>query len=127
MPLSEGMRGLLDTLFASVFVVADAVSLQEGVRSLQPAVAILDLAVAGGELKELVSTLKASSPRTGLIVLTVHDAPGVAEEALAAGVDGIVLKRFIARDLLDAVETVLRQEVFITKEFFPLATGHPEL
>lgn len=127
MPLSEGMRGLLDTLFGSVFVVANAVSLQEGVRSLQPAVAILDLAVAGGELKELVSALKASSPRTGLIVLTVHDAPGVAEEALSAGLDGIVLKRFIARDLLDAVETVLRREVFITREFFPLATGHPEL
>ena len=42
-----------------------------------------------------------------VLLLTVHDEPTVASAALAAGADGVVLTRAIARDLLEAVDTVL--------------------
>ena len=116
-PVIEPMRGLLETLFDAVFVVADARSLLEGVQRLQPSVAVLDLTVAGGDLGNLIIRLKAAGPETALIALTVHEVQAVVESALAAGLHGVVLKRLVARDLLPAVDAVLRRETFVTAEF----------
>ena len=116
-PVVEPVRGLLETLFEAVFVVADARSLLEGVQRLQPSVAVLDLTVAGGDLSNLIIRLKKAGPETALIALTVHEVQAVVESALAAGLHGVVLKRFVARDLLAAVDAVLRQETFVTAEF----------
>ena len=41
--LSEGIRGLLETTFSSVFMVADETSLIEGAGLLRPAVVVIDL------------------------------------------------------------------------------------
>ena len=46
--LAEGVRGLLETAFESVFMVADGTSLLEGVDRLEPDVAIVDLSLARG-------------------------------------------------------------------------------
>ena len=114
--LIERMRELLETAFGSVFVVADSVSLLEGIQHLQPEVAVLDLSVAAGDLKGLAARMRESSPQTRLIVLTTHEVPSAAGAALSAGMHGVVLKRFIARDLLSAVDAVLNEEVFVTME-----------
>ena len=42
-----------------------------------------------------------------MLLLSVHDEPSVLRSAVAAGADGIVLKRAIATDLLPAVDAVL--------------------
>jgi hypothetical protein len=42
----EGVRGLLETAFDTIFTVADAGSLVEGTDRLQPTVIVVDLAVA---------------------------------------------------------------------------------
>ena len=39
-------------------------------------------------------------------MLTVHDAPIVAEAAFTAGADGVVLKRVLVTDLLPAIEAL---------------------
>ena len=41
--LIEGVRGLLETAFGTIFMVADEASLLEGVQRLTPSVAIVDL------------------------------------------------------------------------------------
>ena len=41
--LSEGIRGLLETTFTAVFMVADAVSLIEGAARLQPKLVVVDV------------------------------------------------------------------------------------
>jgi DNA-binding NarL/FixJ family response regulator len=49
--------------------------------------------------------------------LSVHDQPNVARQALAAGAQGVVLKRSIGNDLLTAVSAVLDGEEFVSPGF----------
>ena len=105
--LSDGVRGLLETTFSAVFMVADLTSLAEGAERIQPMVIVVDLALAGGDLPSLLKTLRERAPATKVLLLSVHDEPTVAATAFAAGADGLVVKRAIATDLLPAVDAVL--------------------
>ena len=101
--LSEGVRGLLEAAFDSVFMVGDEASLIEGAQRLRPQVIIVDLSFAAGDVDSLVQRVAARSPSSKIILLTVHDEPSVAAAALRAGACAVVLKRAIATDLLHAI------------------------
>ena len=105
--LSEGMRALLQTMFEVVVMVADEPSLIESATRIGPALAVVDLSLEHGGGLGWLSRLHAGCPGIKLIVISVHDEPGVALAAKAAGADGFVLKRAIATDLLPAAEAVL--------------------
>jgi DNA-binding NarL/FixJ family response regulator len=105
--LSDGVRGLLETAFSAVFMVADGNSLVEGAARIQPVLVVVDLALASGNLPRLVEALHKQAPQAKVLLLSVHDEATVATEALAAGADGLVLKRSISTDLLPAVDAVL--------------------
>lgn len=119
--LSDGVRGLLETAFGAVFMVADKASLMEGADRLQPALVIVDLALAGGDLPCLLDALRNRAPSAKVLLLSVHDEPTVAVAAFAAGADGLVLKRSIASDLLPAVDALLAGRRYVT----PLAGYGP--
>lgn len=104
--LTEGVRGLLETLFAAVLMVADEASLLEGVERLRPDVVIADLALARTGGLGWLRELRRRWPQLKLIVLSLHDEDGVRRAALEAGADAFVLKRAIATDLLPTVERV---------------------
>jgi len=112
--LIEGMRGLLETAFATVFMVGDEASLIDGVKRLAPSVTVVDLALAGGNWLQLLRTLREGSPASKLIVLSMYDEISVVRAAMGAGVNGFVLKRAIATDMLDAIAAVLRGESYIS-------------
>ena len=112
--LSEGVRGLLETAFGTIFMVADEASLLDGVNRLAPSVTIVDLALAGGEWLRLLRTLHERSPASKLIVLSLYDELSVARAAMGVGVDGFVLKRALATDMLDAVAAVLNGGCYIS-------------
>jgi len=105
--LSEGVRGLLGTMFAGVFTVADEASLMEGAARIRPTVVVVDLSLAGGDIVGFLGALRRQAPAAKVLLLTVHDEPTVASAALTAGADGVVLTRAIATDLLEAVEAIL--------------------
>jgi DNA-binding NarL/FixJ family response regulator len=104
--LSEGVRGLLETAFATVVMVADEASLLEGASRLLPDVAVVDLSLARHGGLGWLRSLRERCPDLGVIVLSVHDESTVRDAALEAGADAFVLKRAIATDLLPAVEYV---------------------
>jgi len=112
--LIEGVRGLLETAFGTVFMVGDEASLLDGVERLKPSVTVVDLALAGGNWVKLLRTVRDGSPASKLIVLSVYDKLSVARAAMGAGAHGFVLKRAIATDMLDAIDTVLRGESYIS-------------
>ena len=105
--LFERIRGLLETTFDKVFLVTDRTSLIEGAERLQPTVIIMDLSYAAGNLPDLMRELRVQAPTAKLLLLSVHDEPTVAAAALAAGADGLVLKRAIGRDLMPAIDALL--------------------
>jgi DNA-binding NarL/FixJ family response regulator len=117
--LSEGIRGLLETTFSSVFLVADETSLIEGAGLLRPAVVVVDLSLGGGDVVGLMRELRARAPGAKLLLLSVHDEPSILRAAAAAGADGVVLKRAIATDLLLAVD-----EILAGRRFIPCSDAH---
>jgi two-component system secretion response regulator SsrB len=104
--LTEGVRGLLETAFGSVVMVADEASLVEAAGRLQPDVAIVDLSLAPERGLDWLRAVRQRCPDLKVIVLSVHDEQSVRRAVMAAGADAFVLKRAIATDLLAAVELV---------------------
>ena len=102
--LAEGVRGLLETAFGTVVMVADEASLLEAADRLQPDVAVVDLSLARDSGLGWLQALRQRCPDLKVIVLSVHDEQGVRRAAMEAGADAFVLKRAIATDLLAAVE-----------------------
>jgi len=92
---------------------ADLPSTVRGVPALRPDVLVLDLAMAGSSSLTAIPGLLASSPGLRLIVLTMHDEPGFAREALRLGAHGYVLKEAAADELVLAVRSVLRGTTYL--------------
>ena len=112
--LIEGLRGLLETAFASVFMVGDERSLIDGVKRLRPELTVVDLALAGGNWLALLREIKERSPESKLIVLSLYDDASVVSATMVPGVDGFVLKRAAATDMLEAAATVLRGDRYVS-------------
>ena len=104
--LRDGVRGLLETAFNTVFMVADEASLLEGATQLQPTVVVLDLSLSGGDLLGLLERIRVRAPNAKVLLLSVHDERTVADAAIASGADAVVLKRCLATDLLPAVDAL---------------------
>jgi len=104
--LTEGVRGLLETAFGSVVMVADEVSLVDAARRLQPDVVIVDLSLAQERGVGWLRALREHCSSLKVVVISVHDEESVRLAAMDAGADAFVLKRALATDLLPAVESV---------------------
>jgi two-component system secretion response regulator SsrB len=104
--LTEGVRGLLETAFGTVVMVADDASLLEAAVRLRPEVAIVDLSLARDSGLGWLRAVRQRCPDLKVIVLSVHDEESVRRAAMEAGADAFVLKRAIVTDLLPAIEAV---------------------
>ncbi len=100
------MRGLLETAFGSVVMVADETSMLEAAGRLNPDVAVVDLSLAQAGSLNWLRALRERCPGLKVIVLSVHDEPTVRRAALDAGADAFVLKRAIVTDLMPALDLV---------------------
>jgi len=117
--LAESIRGLLESSFGTVVMVADEASLLDGASRLQPDVAIVDLSLGRERGLDWLRALHAQCPDLKVIALSVHDEANVRRAALDAGADAFVLKRAISSDLLSVVDTMLRPREDATPEVGP--------
>jgi DNA-binding NarL/FixJ family response regulator len=108
--LVEGIRGLLETTFYAVVMVADQSSLFETVGRLGPEFAIVDLSLFPGDNLRWLEKLRAQCPDMMLIVISVYDEPNVRARVLAVGADAYVLKRNIADELLPVIDKLLARK-----------------
>jgi two-component system response regulator NreC len=114
-----GLRRLLDGE-PDLHVVAEAGDVDETkarVAEYRPAILLLDLHMPGGGSLPALGALRAASPETQILVLTMQDDPGFAREAMHRGARGYVLKEAEEGDLLHAVRTVAAGATYL----------HPEL
>ncbi len=105
--LFEGIRGLLETTFGKVFLVTDRSSLIAGAERLKPSMIVMDMSYAAGDLPDLMRELRDRAPEAKVLLLSVHDERTVVAAAIAAGADGLVLKRAIGQDLMPAIDALL--------------------
>ena len=108
------VRLILKDTGSTMLTAADELSLVEAVTNARFDLVIADLSFpisSGGNVARLLHRL---SPGLKAIILSVHDEPTSAEECVAAGAKGFVLKRAASTDLLAAVETVLNGGIYIS-------------
>jgi DNA-binding NarL/FixJ family response regulator len=105
--------------FSCDFMVATEASLLEGAARLNPAVVVLDLSLSAGNLPGLLRGIGAGAPGTKVLVLSVHDERTVADSALAAGADAVLLKRCLATDLMPAIDAVLAGQRYVSQGIAP--------
>jgi two-component system response regulator NreC len=113
--LRAGLRMLLDAQ-PDMLVVAEAADGEEAVQravASRPDVAVVDLTMPGLSGVETLQRLRRELPLTRLLVLTMHDDPGYARLALAAGAAGHVVKDRDSAELLAAIRAVHQGRTFV--------------
>jgi DNA-binding NarL/FixJ family response regulator len=114
--LRDGLKAILsrDPKFKVVGEAGEGRDALRLVAERQPDLLILDLNMPRSNGLEILAEVKRSSPKTRVLVLTVHDTEEHVFGALKAGADGYVLKDAGAAELLLAVKEVLRGQKYLS-------------
>jgi DNA-binding NarL/FixJ family response regulator len=83
-------------------------------EKLLPDIAILDIAMPGLNGLDAARKIRKVSPRTEILVLSVHYSDQLIRDILDAGVRGYVVKSDSDRDLVLAVEVLANHQPFFT-------------
>jgi DNA-binding NarL/FixJ family response regulator len=95
----------------------------EMVAKLKPHVVILDIGMPSLNGLEATRQILKDSPDTRVLVLTLHDSDQLIREVLNAGARGFLLKSDAARDLVAAVEALLRDKTYFTSKVADMVLG----
>jgi two-component system, NarL family, response regulator NreC len=111
----SGLRLLLDSEadFEVLAEAADVESARRYVRGHHPRVLVLDLNMPGASSLEAIPAIRAESPDTQIVVLTMQQEPAFAREALGAGALGYVLKEAADEELVEAVHRAAVGESYL--------------
>lgn len=112
----ERVRGLLESTFGVVVMVADKHSLFETVEKVKPDLVIVDLSLKPVRDVDVARQFKDRFPNVRFITLSIHDDASVASHVLESGASAFVLKRCLSTDLFDAIESVENGRVFVSPE-----------
>jgi DNA-binding NarL/FixJ family response regulator len=110
-------RGLRDLVaghagFEVVAEVGTGLEALAALRSLRPAIAILDISMPGLDGLEVLAQSRTWPAPPAVVLLTMHDE--YAERALAAGAAGYVLKENAEQDILACLEAVAAGRRFVS-------------
>jgi DNA-binding NarL/FixJ family response regulator len=114
----SGLRMLIDRQ-ADMSVVAEAhdgVDALERTQAEHPDVAVLDVSMPRMTGLQAAREIRAHSPDTRVLLLSMHDDERYFFEGLEAGAAGYVLKRAADTDLIDALRTVAGGRTFLSDE-----------
>jgi len=112
----HGIRGLLQAR-RGWEVVGEATDGREAIQKseyLQPDVAILDITMPHLDGLEATRQIAESSPKTKVLILTMHESDQLVRRVLEAGARGYVLKSDLAAHLVRAVEDVSHGRLSLT-------------
>jgi DNA-binding NarL/FixJ family response regulator len=111
-----GIRSLLESL-DGVEVVAESGDGRDALALIaqhRPDVALLDIGMPGLSGLEVAKRVSQESPRTRIIILSMHADPTYVNQALRAGVAGYLLKGAAVSELPLALRAVTRGETYLT-------------
>lgn len=78
-----------------------------------PDVLLLDFSLSGAESRQLLPEVKKDYANTRILVMAGDQKSGVAEEAMAAGADGFMLKTSTRAELLHAIGQIMSGKKFM--------------
>ncbi|HEY2433985.1 MAG TPA: response regulator transcription factor [Vicinamibacterales bacterium] len=112
--VAEGLRLLLKDHCELVGVVSDGPSMVEAALQHRPEVIVADISMPGFDGLQAVRRLRELEITARIIMLTMYADLEVAEEAIAAGANGYVVKHSAGEELLKAITAVREGLTYIT-------------
>ncbi|MDP9861393.1 MULTISPECIES: response regulator transcription factor [Streptosporangium] len=105
----EGLREILwaHDDFAVVGEAGDSVEALTMVAGERPDVLLLDIEIPGRGVLDTVAQVRAMSPGTKIIVLSMYDGPQLLSRLLAAGIHGYLLKSVHREEVISAIRSVV--------------------
>jgi DNA-binding NarL/FixJ family response regulator len=117
--VAEQLHRLLSSAFDVVAVVGHGEALIKAASRMHPDVIVTDISMPGMDGIKAAAELVRQQPSLGVVFVTVHDDPALARKALGVGL-GYVLKASAGEDLVDAVQSVLRSQPFVSAALGPI-------
>lgn len=111
-----GIRALLEALPDCQIDAecADGLQAVAEIRRLMPDIALLDIAMPGLNGIEVSQAIRQFDRRIKILILSSIDRKEVVDQALAAGIDGYLLKDFVLDELRQALDAVLTDRTFLS-------------
>ncbi len=110
----EGFKRLLEEHCELVGSAEDGRALVEAAVELRPEIVILDISMPRLNGIEAAKKLKRQLPGVKLIFVTMHADTAYVNEAFKAGASGYLLKRSAATELVQAVQSVMSGNFYVT-------------
>lgn len=110
----EGFRRILEDQCDVVGTAEDGRALLEAASRLKPNVVLLDISMPLLNGIDATRHLKKVSPDVKVIFVTMHADPAYLNEAFKAGASGYLLKRSAGTELIQAIQSVLGGNYYVT-------------
>ena len=110
-----GLRALLfeEAAFELVGEAAGGYEALELVEKTKPDVLILDLSMPDLDGISVTRKIKPNFPDLKILILTLHEDGALLREAIKAGAAGYILKRAAEAELISAIRTILRGDLYV--------------
>ena len=95
----------------------------QGIMASRPDMAVVDLTLKEGNGLALIEQVHQRCPGVKLLVFSIHDRALLAAHAFAIGADGYVVKEEGTVHLLEAIQTIMRGERYLSSRIAAKAPG----
>ena len=117
--VAEALKSLLMPLYDVVGTVSDGMALLEAAGTLRPDVVVIDIGMPQLNGIDATRQIKRMLPRTKIIIVTMNEDSALVGEAFRAGASGYLLKHSASRELMLAIQEVLKGASYLS----PRITG----
>jgi two-component system, NarL family, response regulator NreC len=116
--LRAGLRALLNSEpdMQVIGEAADGDAALSLAEKLHPDVLLADISMPGASGIEIARVMPSISPGTRVLIISMHEDQGLVGEAMAVGAAGYLIKRAAGEELIDAVRTVARGDVYLSAD-----------
>jgi len=113
--LRAGLRTLLNAE-PNLEVIGEASDGNDVLRlasELHPDIVLLDISMPGPGGIEVTRRLKEALPELRVLILTAHEDESLLREAVQAGAAGYIIKRAVESELINAIHSVWRGDLYV--------------
>ena len=112
--IAEALHRLLEAQFEVVGIVHDGRRLVQIAQDLRPDVILVDIGMPLLNGMQAAQRIKRSLPAVKLVYVTINQDPELVSEAFRRGASGYLPKTSAGSELVVAIQTVLRGEIYVS-------------